>query len=57
MYLGGIIDDATLGLGDFLLFVSGVENELAKVVGESGFVGIKSLLTSVLTSVINIDSD
>lgn len=37
--------------------MSWVKDEFAEVVGESCLVGLKSLLTSVLASVINSDSD
>ena len=56
-YLGSVIEDASLGLADVLSFVSWVENQLAEIVGESGFVGIESFLRSIFSSVINSDSD
>ena len=37
--------------------MSWVKNEFAEVVGESSLVGLEALLTSVLASVINSDSD
>ena len=37
--------------------MSWVKDEFAEVVGESSLVGLEALLTSVLASVINSDSD
>ena len=59
-YLGCVVDDTSVGfatLGDWFVFVSWVKDKFAKIVGESGFVGVESFLTSILSSVINRDSD
>lgn len=40
-----------------MLFILREENKLLKVAGESSFVGFKSLLSSIFSSVIDVDSD
>ena len=57
LYLGSIVDDAVLGLGDEVGFVSWEEDELAEVVGESGLVGLEAFLASVLASVVDVDAN
>ena len=37
--------------------MSRVEDKLAQVVGQASFVGLEALLSSVFTSMIDIDSD
>jgi hypothetical protein len=57
MYLGGVVEDAGLGLGDEVSLMSGIEDQLAEVVSEASLVGFESLLTSVLASVVDSDAD
>lgn len=57
MYLGGVVDDAGLGLGDWGLGVSGEQHQVIEVLLESGLVGVQGLLASVLASVVDGDTD
>ena len=57
MYLGSIVEDAGFGFGDVVFLVCGVEDEFAKIVSESSFVGLESFLWSVFASVVDIDAN
>ena len=57
MYLGGVIEDTSLGLGHIILFVTGVQHQLAEVVSQSSFVSIKGFLATVFASMIDSDAD
>ena len=57
LYLGSVINDSGFCLGDWFLFMSGVEDKFAEIVGESCLVGIETLLTFVLSPIINWDSN
>lgn len=56
-YLGGVVDDAVLRLGDVVAFVSWVKHELAKVVSQSGFVELKTFLASIFAAMVDVDAD
>ena len=54
---GRIVDDSVLGLGYGFLFVPGEKHELVEVVLESVLVQFQRFLASVLSPVIDGDSD
>lgn len=56
-YLGGVVEDARLGLGDGALFMSGEKDELAEVATEALLVEVELLLGFVLSSVVDGDAD
>lgn len=56
MYLGGIVQNTTLCLGNKVAFVLGEEDKLAEVAGQTGLVGLEAFLTSVFASVVNVDA-
>jgi hypothetical protein len=56
-YLGCVIEETVLSLGDVVCFVFGEEDEFAKVVSKSSLVSFKTFLASVFAAMINIDAD
>lgn len=56
-YLGCVVDDAILSLGDIVAFVSWVEDELAEVVSQPSLVELKALLASIFAAMVDVDAD
>jgi hypothetical protein len=56
-YLGCVIEETVLSLGDIVSFVFGEEHEFAKVVSKSSLVSFKTFLASVFAAMVNIDAD
>lgn len=57
MYLGSIVEETILCLGNIVAFMFGIEDKFAEVVCQTSFVGFKTFLASVFASVVNIDSN
>jgi hypothetical protein len=55
--LGRVVEDATLGLGDWRLFMPGVENQLIHIRQQSVSIKIQGFLASVLAAVVHGDAD
>lgn len=56
-YLWSIIENAGFGFSHVFAFRFGIKHQFTEVVSKSGFVGFKSFLASVLSSVVNSDAD
>ena len=53
----GVIETSVFSFGDWLLFVSGEQNQFINVVLKSVFIEFQRLLASVFSSVVNADSN